>query len=424
MSESDESAPAEQVTADAERTSPDDFRSLGERLTERWRRWRTSRAHAREPWRDESFDDTATGAASEVEEPFVYPVARRSDARRSRVVPAEAPVEMQTVAEPARVATPVAEPVRASVAEPVVAPVVAPAAPTVERASPIIIPTPHGPAHESTVAMPAVIFPVQRRDATDDVPVWSEKTGSAGRWLAGVGGAIAAVAMIAVASRSMLHQRDQSLASADSALSFAQPAAPQPAPPQAPPPQALPRVPQQVADARSLPPAMAAPVPRPTVAPSVAASASTPVAARVPAARRRRVRVTSLASGSLADEEVRRSDRAPAGVTVRLVAETMIASYAAAIEARDIGRLERAYPALTSSERASWERFFHDAARIDARLTVEDFRILSGGDAASARITGWYAYETTAGRDGWERVKLDAMFRQTPSGAWRLARIR
>jgi ketosteroid isomerase-like protein len=109
---------------------------------------------------------------------------------------------------------------------------------------------------------------------------------------------------------------------------------------------------------------------------------------------------------------------------VRSVAETMIAAYASAIEARDVDRLGRAYPALTSAERARWSRFFRDARSVEVQLSIRKVSVLPAGNVAEAEVRGAYDYRTHSGRDGREKANFRAEFRQQPSGAWRLSRIR
>jgi hypothetical protein len=69
-----------------------------------------------------------------------------------------------------------------------------------------------------------------------------------------------------------------------------------------------------------------------------------------------------------------------------------VADYTSAIEARDLARLARAYPAMTEQQRRGWTTFFNSVADLRARLVVAGITTV-GTTAARAHVRGTYEYQ-------------------------------
>ena len=100
---------------------------------------------------------------------------------------------------------------------------------------------------------------------------------------------------------------------------------------------------------------------------------------------------------------------------------TVIASYARAIESRDLNELRRVYPGMSQTERRAFEEFFRATRSLRASLTVTDLHV--EGVTAAARLTGTYQYVTTSGADERRPVSFQAALRRV-DGVWRLTAVR
>jgi hypothetical protein len=99
----------------------------------------------------------------------------------------------------------------------------------------------------------------------------------------------------------------------------------------------------------------------------------------------------------------------------------VIASYARAIESRDIAELRRVYPAMTADQRRAFEDFFRSTRSLHATLAVSDLQVV--GAKADARLAGVYEYVTTAGATQRQPVAFRATL-QRDGGAWKLMAVR
>jgi eukaryotic-like serine/threonine-protein kinase len=100
---------------------------------------------------------------------------------------------------------------------------------------------------------------------------------------------------------------------------------------------------------------------------------------------------------------------------------SVIASYARAIESRDITELRRVYPGMTTAQRTAFEDFFRATRSLHAALAVGDLQV--DGSSAEARLSGTYEYVTTAGK----AERLPVAFRATlhhDGNAWKLMVVR
>jgi len=100
--------------------------------------------------------------------------------------------------------------------------------------------------------------------------------------------------------------------------------------------------------------------------------------------------------------------------------EELIAAYARAIEARNIGEIRRLYPSLTSDQQRDWEQFFHAARNVRAQLTVT--RLDVNGAAADVTVGGSLEYDTGNGTQH-QPMSFHASA-ALENGVWRLRSVR
>jgi serine/threonine-protein kinase len=150
-----------------------------------------------------------------------------------------------------------------------------------------------------------------------------------------------------------------------------------------------------VADSPATPPAPRPEVARLTVPEAPAGSSTAPVPPPVPAA--------------------------PSPAVTGAAINAIIASYARAIESRDIAELRRAYPGMTTDQRRAFEDFFGSTRSLRAALAVSDLQV--DGASAEARLTGTYEYVTTAGNTERRPVSFRATLRREGE-AWKLMVVR
>jgi hypothetical protein len=126
--------------------------------------------------------------------------------------------------------------------------------------------------------------------------------------------------------------------------------------------------------------------------------------------------VTSSSSTSLAPVTPPRPPANPAPEV-----NSVIASYARAIESRDIAELRRVYPSITAAQRTAFEDFFRSTRSLSAVLAVSDLQV--DGTNAEARVTGSYQFVTTAGATQRQPASFRATLRYE-GGAWKLVAVR
>ncbi|HSJ63356.1 MAG TPA: serine/threonine-protein kinase [Gemmatimonadaceae bacterium] len=97
-----------------------------------------------------------------------------------------------------------------------------------------------------------------------------------------------------------------------------------------------------------------------------------------------------------------------------------VASYARAIESRDVVAIRRVYPQMTPQQQSAFEQFFR--ATTDLRVTLRIADLSIGGSTADARVTGMYVYQTSRGREDLP-VAFAATLRKEGE-VWRLLAVR
>src|SRR5207249_1450188 len=115
---------------------------------------------------------------------------------------------------------------------------------------------------------------------------------------------------------------------------------------------------------------------------------------------------------------------APVAVDPRPDIEKVIASYAAALESRDIEQVRRVYPGLTAAEQGSWQTFFDRVRNLKATLSVASLSVTGGGASADATVSGVYEYDNAStGRGERRPVTFRATLQRDASG-WQITVIR
>ena len=100
---------------------------------------------------------------------------------------------------------------------------------------------------------------------------------------------------------------------------------------------------------------------------------------------------------------------------------SLVATYARAIESRDIGAVRRAYPGITSDQARGFEQFFQSARNLNVTFRVSDVEV--SGNSADARLSGTYQYVGSDGKTERQPVSFAASFRFDGS-SWRIASVR
>jgi serine/threonine-protein kinase len=100
---------------------------------------------------------------------------------------------------------------------------------------------------------------------------------------------------------------------------------------------------------------------------------------------------------------------------------SIVASYARAIESRDIGAVRRAYPGISADQARGFEQFFRSTRSINVTFNVVGLD--TSGNTAEARLVGTYDYTSTDGRTQRQPVSFSASFRRDGSD-WQLRSVR
>ena len=104
--------------------------------------------------------------------------------------------------------------------------------------------------------------------------------------------------------------------------------------------------------------------------------------------------------------------------------ERVIASYAAALESRDVEQVRHAYPGLTAAQQGSWQTFFDRVRNLKATLSVATLNVIGTGASADATVSGVYEYDNAStGRAERRPVTFHATLQRDASG-WRISAIR
>ncbi len=110
----------------------------------------------------------------------------------------------------------------------------------------------------------------------------------------------------------------------------------------------------------------------------------------------------------------------PAAATAADIAP-VVEAYARAIESRDIGAIRRVNPGLTSDQQRNFEAFFQNARNVNVTFRITNLE--STGASADARLVGSFDYVNIENREQRLPVSLAATFRHEGS-AWRLVSVR
>jgi eukaryotic-like serine/threonine-protein kinase len=101
--------------------------------------------------------------------------------------------------------------------------------------------------------------------------------------------------------------------------------------------------------------------------------------------------------------------------------EAVVATYARAIESRDVAEVRRAYPGATQAQLKGFDDFFKTLRSLRASFSVGSLDVQ--GDGAEARLSGTYDYLTNAGKSDRQSVSFQASFRRDAAG-WKLTSVR
>ncbi len=111
---------------------------------------------------------------------------------------------------------------------------------------------------------------------------------------------------------------------------------------------------------------------------------------------------------------------APVGNPSRDIA-ALVADYAHAIESRDIGKLRRLYPEMSSTQANAFDDFFKSVRSIKATLGMSNLQV--EGASAEGTLTGAYDFVTAKGRDQHQPLSLQATVKRDGNG-WHFVSIR
>ena len=112
----------------------------------------------------------------------------------------------------------------------------------------------------------------------------------------------------------------------------------------------------------------------------------------------------------------------PVPIDPRPDIQRAIDDYARALETRDVERVRRAYPGLTTAQQQSWKGFFESVRNLKAGLTVTG--VTFAGVTAEAIVSGVYEYDNASnGRTERRPVTFRALLVVDSTG-WRLTTIR
>ena len=161
---------------------------------------------------------------------------------------------------------------------------------------------------------------------------------------------------------------------------------------------ALPPVALQPAQAASRRPRITAGAPAATLAAATAPNPNTP-GPTISTANTSTPNVTTSSAGEVtspgtSDASVATPDAGGPDATRGAVAGEVLATvaeYGTAVGARDLGRLEHIYPAMTEQQRRGWQAFFGSVSDLHAPFTVEQITV--SGATAQVRMRTAYEYE-------------------------------
>ena len=83
-----------------------------------------------------------------------------------------------------------------------------------------------------------------------------------------------------------------------------------------------------------------------------------------------------------------------------------VATYARALESRDVSAVRRAYPGITPAQAKGWEQFFGTLRTLRVSLGVSGLDV--SGSTAEAKLVGTYDYVTESGKTTQQPVAFHA----------------
>jgi serine/threonine-protein kinase len=100
----------------------------------------------------------------------------------------------------------------------------------------------------------------------------------------------------------------------------------------------------------------------------------------------------------------------------------VVADYAAAVEAENLGDLRRIYPGMSGPQQRGWEQFFQLVRDVKAELSLARLDVSNG--SAEAQVGGTYTYlNTSTQRTEHQPVSFRATLRRD-GGSWRIVQVR
>lgn len=210
-------------------------------------------------------------------------------------------------------------------------------------------------------------------------------------------------------------------------------ASPEPGAPERPPVAAPSAPPVAAAPAAAAPAMSTTPRPRETTpapprptAPTSAAGSATSLPAPAPVQRAPEVAASPAApprEAPATTAPVPAPAPAPAVPAANAAADIadVVARYARAISARDLGAVRAAYPGISGAQERNWERFFASVRELRASFTLGNLDV--AGATAEGRLNGTYEFVTSAGQRERSPVSFQASFRRGDAG-WVLTAVR
>jgi serine/threonine-protein kinase len=107
----------------------------------------------------------------------------------------------------------------------------------------------------------------------------------------------------------------------------------------------------------------------------------------------------------------------------RAAVDVLLTDLARALASKRIGNLRVLYPSLTDAERRGWEAFFRDWNQINAKFTIEHFRLQPNALTATGEVRATFAYvPARGGAPRADRRRFAMRFEKKDVG-WRLAGV-
>jgi ketosteroid isomerase-like protein len=100
---------------------------------------------------------------------------------------------------------------------------------------------------------------------------------------------------------------------------------------------------------------------------------------------------------------------------------SLVAQYARAIEARDLGGIKALYPLISDAQERGFRDFFENVRTLKTTLVLGALGV--DGNSATAPITGAYDYTDRSGKTQHQSLAFRATFRRDGT-RWRIASVR